>query len=369
MTALSFLIAYPQDKSRSMTDPIVASAMSHWAPRFLANGVALADFEDVTASIASWNDWCAAWSARAAIHEAIGRAALADAKHLSAGEQLQRAGVYYHFAKFLFVQDVAQMKAAHMKAVACRALALPYLAPAGERVAIPFEGTVLRGILRKPAGIARPPVMVMACGLDSCKEETGAYEQPFLARGIAVLVFDGPGQGEAEYDLPIRGDYEAPVKAVIDYVETRRDLDPARIGLWGVSLGGYYAPRAAAFEQRVKACIALSGPFDLLDAWDGLPELTREAFRVRSHCATSEGAKRNAATLSLEGIAGRIACPLFIVAGKQDRVIAWRHAERLAQAAKGPVELMLIEDGNHVANNRSYRWRLQSADWMAERLA
>jgi alpha-beta hydrolase superfamily lysophospholipase len=356
------------ESKREMTDALVASAISHWASRFVANGIALADFTDVTAAIGSWNAWCEAWSARASIHEEMGRAALAAGKHLSAAEHLQRAGVYYHFAKFLFVHDLVQMKAAHMKAVECRGLALPYLAPAGERVAIPFEGKMLFGILRRPAGIARPPVMVMACGLDSCKEETDAYEQPFLARGIAVLVFDGPGQGEAEYDFAIRGNYETAVKAVIDYIETRHDLDAARVGLWGVSLGGYYAPRAAAFEKRVKACIALSGPFDFLEAWDDLPELTREAFRVRSHCATQTDAKRNAATLTLKGVASRITCPLFIVAGKQDRVVPWRDAERLAGEANGPVELLVIDDGNHVANNRAYRWRLQSADWMAERL-
>ena len=75
----------------------------------------------------------------------------------------------------------------------------------------------------------------MAVGLDSTKEETDAYEQPFHPRGMATLVFDGPGQGEAQYDFAIRGDYEVPVKAVIDYVETRNDLDTARIGMWGVS--------------------------------------------------------------------------------------------------------------------------------------
>src|ERR1700730_7412382 len=251
-----------------MTDPLVTSAIAHWAHRFVANGVALADFQDVTASIASWNDWCRAWSARATIHEAMGRAALERGKFLSAGEHLQRAGVYYHFAKFLFVHDVAQMTAAHMKAVECRRLALPDLAPSGERVAIPFEGKTLYGILRKPAGVAKPPVMAMICGLDSCKEETDAYEAPYLARGIATLVFDGPGQGEAEYDFPIRGNYETAVKAVLDVIATRADLDAARIGLWGVSLGGYYAPRAAAFEPRVKACIALSGPYDFADCWD-----------------------------------------------------------------------------------------------------
>jgi dipeptidyl aminopeptidase/acylaminoacyl peptidase len=352
-----------------MTDALITSAIAHWAPRFVANGVALADFEDVTAAIASWGDWCRDWSARAEIHEAMGRAALAQGEHLSAGEHLQRAGVYYHFAKFLFVHDAAQMRAAHMKAVSCRTQALPHIVPSGERVTIPFEGRALYGILRKPTGIARPPVMVMVCGQDSCKEETDAYEQPYLARGIATLTFDGPGQGEAEYEFPIRGNYETAVKAVIDYVETRHDLDAARIGLWGVSLGGYYAARAAAFEKRVMACIALSGPFDFLDAWNGLPELTRETFRVRSHCATAEDAKRNAATLSLKGIASRIACPLFIVAGKQDRVVPWQDAERLAREARGPVELLMIEDGSHVANNRSYRWRPQSADWMAGKLA
>ncbi len=351
-----------------MSDARVASAIAHWAPRFVANGVALTDFEEVTASIAAWDDWCGAWSARAAIHERMGRDALAKGKLLSAGEHLQRAGVYYHFGKFLFVHDLAQMKAAHLKAIECRNLALPHLEPPGERVGIPFEGKTLYGILRKPAGVIRPPVMIMAVGLDSTKEETEAYERPFLQRGMAILVFDGPGQGEAEYDFPIRGDYETAVKAVCDFIETRGDLDAARIGLWGVSLGGYYAARAAAFEKRVKACIALAGPYDMGAAWDSLPDHTREAFRVRSHCKTQDEAKKHAATLTLKDAAQKIACPIFILAGKQDRVIPWRDAERLAREVKGPCELLIIEDGNHIANNRPYRWRLQSADWMAEQL-
>jgi dipeptidyl aminopeptidase/acylaminoacyl peptidase len=350
------------------SDPKVKAAISHWAPRFVANGVALTDFEEVTAAILSWDDWCRAWSERAALHEEMGRAALADNNRISAGEHLQRAGVYYHFGKFLFVHDIPQMRAAHHKAVECRTLALPHLNPPGERVEMPYEGKFLAGILRKPTGIQRPPVVVMAVGLDSAKEETDAYEQPFLARGLATLVFDGPGQGEGEYDFAIRGDYEVAVRAVLDFIETRDDLDASRIGMWGVSLGGYYAPRATAFEQRIKACIALGGPFDWAAAWDGLPELTREAFRVRSHCATQADAKRHAATLSLTGIAQNIACPIYIMNGKLDRIVPWRDAERLAREVKGPVTLNLIDDGNHVANNRAYRWRSQSADWMAEQL-
>jgi 2,6-dihydroxypseudooxynicotine hydrolase len=349
-------------------DPRVTAAIHHWAPRFVTNGVALSDFEDVTAAIGSWDDWCAAWSKRAAVHEEMGREALAAKKFLSAGDHLQRAGVYYHFGKFLFVQDLAQMKTAHMKAVECRNLALPHLRPAGERVEMPYEGKFLAGILRKPAGVERPPVLIFACGLDSCKEETDAYEQPFLARGIATLAFDGPGQGEGEYDFAIRGDYEVAVKAVIDFVETRRDLDASRVGMAGISLGGYYAPRAAAFDKRIKACLALGGPYDWGESWDGVPDLTREAFRVRSKSATLEEARRKAATLSLKGVAQNITCPIYIMNGKLDRIVQAADTQRLAREVKGPVVLNLVEDGNHIANNRAYRWRTQSADWMVEQL-
>lgn len=351
-----------------MPDPRVTSAIAHWAPRFVSNGVPLTDFQEVTAGLERWEDWCSAWCARAAQHEEIGRKALADGFKLSAAQHLTTAAVCYHFSKFVFVLDLEQMRAAHMKAVECRKLALPHLRPAGKYVRIAFEGKSFAGILRRPAGAARPPIVVMCMGLDSAKEEMESYESLFLARGLATLSFDGPGQGESEYDFAIRGDYEVAVKAVIDWLETRKDMDAGNIGLWGVSLGGYYAPRAAAFEKRVKACIGLSGPYNFGEIWDILPELTRETFRVRSKCASQDLARKHASTLSMHGVARQIECPLYLVAGKQDRLVPWQDAERVAQEASGPVELVVIEDGNHVANNRVYKYRTQSADWMARQL-
>jgi len=351
-----------------MPDARVQSAIAHWAPRFVSNGVPLTDFEEVTSGVERWEDWCRAWSARAAVHEELGRKSLADGYRLSAGEHLTRAAVCYHFSKFVFVVDYEQMKAAHRKAVECRNLALPLIDPPGERVQIPYEGRHLAGILRKPAGVARSPVVVMCMGLDSTKEEMDTNETGFLARGMATLTFDGPGQGEGEYDFAIRGDYEVPVKAVLDFIGTRGDLDAARVGLWGVSLGGYYAPRAAAFEKRIKACIALSGPFEWVEYFDQLPELTRHTFQVRSRSRTMAEARDRAATLTLKNVAKKITCPLFVVAGKQDSIVPWQEGERLAAAASGPVVRCFIDDGNHVANNRVYRWRAQSADWMARQL-
>jgi 2,6-dihydroxypseudooxynicotine hydrolase len=349
-----------------MPDARVQSAIAHWAPRFVSNGVPLTDFEEVTAGIERWEDWCRAWSARAAVHEDLGRKALADGYKRSAGEHLTRAAVCYHFAKFVFVIDTEQMKGAHRKAVECRNLALPLIDPPGERVLIPYEGKHLAGNLRKPAGAVKPPVVVMCMGLDSTKEEMDSNESVFLARGMATLAFDGPGQGEGEYDFAIRGDYEVAVKAVLDYVGNRGDVDGARIGLWGVSLGGYYAPRAAAFDKRIKACIALSGPFEWVEYYDRLPELTRNTFRVRSRSRTEAEARERAATLTLKNVAKNITCPLFVVAGKQDGIVPWQEGERLAAAASGPVVRCFLDDGNHVANNRAYRYRSQSADWIAQ---
>ena len=349
-------------------DARVQAAVEHWAPRFVANGVPMVDFNEVTASIERWEEWCAAWSRRAEIHEGLGQQAMDSGHTRTAGEMFTTAALCYHFAKFLFVNDVDQMRTAHRKAVVCLTTALPHLDPPGERVEIPFGSTMLAGNLRKPAGVTMPPVMIMIPGLDSTKEEFTSNEAPFLARGVATLSVDGPGQGEAEYELPIRGDYETPVSAVCDWLETRDDLDSRRIGIWGVSLGGYYAPRAAAFERRIKACLALGGPYAFADSWERVPDLTREAFRVRSHLTTDAEARAHAATLTLDGAAQRITCPLFIVFGRQDRLIPHEAAERLAAEASGPTTLLMVADGNHIANNRPYRYRSQSADWMRGQL-
>ena len=349
-------------------DERVATAISNWAPRFTANGVTAGDFARITAGLERWEDWCAAWSAVGAEHEDLGRAALAAGREMSAGAHLAQAAVYYHFAKFLFTDDLAQMRTAHRAAVRCLDDALPYLDPPGRRIEIPFEGSRLAGVLRQPPGDGPHPVMIMLSGLDSAKEELRSTEELFLARGIATFSVDGPGQGEAEYDLAIRGDWEVPGAAIIDCLVTEPGLDPDRIGVWGVSLGGYYAPRVASGDDRVRACVALAGPYNFADHWDNRPLLTREAFRVRSKSPDLEAARDVAGQLSMAGRAGLIRCPLLAVMGKLDRLIPWQDAARLVEEAGGPAELLLLEQGNHGCANLSPFHRYQTADWAAEQL-
>jgi 2,6-dihydroxypseudooxynicotine hydrolase len=352
-------------------DDRVAMAISHWAPRFTTNGVTAGDFERITSGLAAWDDWCAAWSEVAAEHEQLGRDALAAGRDMSAGAHLSQAAVYYHFAKFLFVSDLGQMRAAHMSAVACLTDALPFLDPPGRRVEIPFDGSHLVGILRLPTwqpGEEPPPVMIMIPGLDSAKEELRSTEELFLERGIATFSVDGPGQGEAEYDLAIRGDWEVPGGAIIDCLQNEPGVDPGRIGVWGVSLGGYYAPRVASGDDRVKACVALAGPYDFAGNWHNLPILTREAFRVRSKSPDPDTARARAAELSLAGRAEQIRCPLLAVMGRLDRLIPWLDAQRLVDEAGGPAELLLLERGNHGCANLAPFHRYATADWAAHHL-
>jgi dienelactone hydrolase len=351
-----------------MPDMRVTSAVAHWAPRFFANGVDPSDFTRVTAAIDGWDLWCAAWCAAAAQHEHLGRTALASGLTLSGGAHLAQAAVYYHFAKFMFVQDIPQMRAAHESAVGCLSDALPYLDPPGERVRVPFDGTELAGILRRPAGEGPHPVVILIAGLDSAKEEFRATEEFFLDRGLATFSVDGPGQGEAEYDLAIRPDWEIPGAAIIDTVAALPGIDPARIGVWGVSLGGYYAPRLASGDARVRACIALCGPFSLGETWHQLPELSRGAFRVRSKSATEQEARRRADELTMAGRAELLSVPTLVIAGKKDRIFPWQDARRLSQEAAGHAELLLLEEGNHGCANVTYLHRPYGADWMARQL-
>jgi 2,6-dihydroxypseudooxynicotine hydrolase len=209
--------------------------------------------------------------------------------------------------------------------------------------------------------------VLLIAGLDSAKEEFFAVENVFLARGMATFSLDGPGQGETGYALPIRPDFETPVAAALDVLCARRDLDRNRVGMLGVSLGGYYAARAAAFEPRIRAVVISGGPYDYGALIKGRAPHSFATFAKGSRTSTKEDTYEFAARLTLEGVLGRLTQPMIVVFGKRDRLVPWQHAARVAEEAPH-AKLWLFEEGNHVCMNITYRWRPQAADWLAERL-
>jgi len=348
-------------------DERVALAMRHWGERFVAQGVALSDINRTLGRIARWSDWCRQWGTTAEEYETAAKAAEAAGRGLTAAEAWRRAALCWHFGKFVFVEDASQLRAASERAVACYQRGAWALEPPAARVEIPYDGIELPGLLRRPAGSRKPPLVLMIPGLDSVKEELQTTADYFLRRGMATLAIDGPGQGETEFVRNIEPAYERPVAAVIDWLERRADFDLERLGAFGVSLGGYYAVRAAAFEGRIRAAIDHGGTFSLAENWPNRSTISRAAFQKRSGAASDSDAEERARAVDLTGVAERVECPLLVIHGKLDPISPFRDAERVAAAAPR-AELAAFEDGNHGLTDRVFESRSLMADWMAERL-
>ena len=346
-----------------MADERVEAAVANWAPRFVSQGVDFNDFRRVTSRVQTWPEWLPAWVANGDMHAQRAREAEQQARTLTAGEAWNHAALSYHFAKFVWMVDMARYRVASDQAVAALREVHRLLDPAAERLEIPFEGATMFANLRLPQDAERPPLALLLPGLDSTKEEFFEWENVFLRRGMATLSLDGPGQGETGYTTLIHPNYEVGVAAALDHLEW-----DAPIGLAGVSLGGYYAARAAAFEPRVRAAAGVSGPFNFGDIWDARPSLTRETFQHHTGAANAQEARAKASELDLSGVAERIGQPLLIVAGKLDRLVNWRESKRIADAAPNAT-FVLLENGNHVCNDVPYRYRPLVADWLREQLS
>jgi pimeloyl-ACP methyl ester carboxylesterase len=350
-----------------MADARVQAAIDNWGPRLIANGVDYNDFVRTTRSIERWEDWLDAWVATAEEHLALAEQAEARRRRLSAGEAYVRAAVCFHFAKFVWVLDAERNRQTTRRAIASLARAHALLDPTAERVEAPLDGARVAANLRRPSGASFPPLVVLIPGLDSTKEEFFHWEGCFLERGMATLSLDGPGQGETGFELHIRPDYEVAVAAILDAVAGRDDLDHRRIGAVGVSMGGYYAPRAAAFEKRIRAVAGISGPYDMSANWENLPAVTRETLQHHTGAPDAEEARRRTAELSLDGVLGRLKQPALIVTGRLDRLIPWEDTKRIADEAPNAT-WVLYEDGTHVCNNIPFKSRPLVVDWMAEQL-
>ena len=350
-----------------MPDERVQAAINNWAPRFTSQGVDYNDFLRTTSGLERWDEWLDAWCATGDIHAGLAREAESQGHALTAGEAWVQAALCYHFAKFVWMVDMGKYRAAADRAVDALYRAHKHLDPTAERIEILFDGATMVGNLRRPKEAERPPLVLLLPGLDSTKEEFFTWEDVFLKRGLATLSLDGPGQGETGYATHIRADYEAPVGAALDALAKRHDLDMGRVGAVGVSLGGYYAPRAAAFEPRIRAVSPIGGPCNFGECWYGTPSLTRGTFRHHSGAKDQAEALARASTLDLGPVLGRIKQPMLVVFGRLDRLIPYQQAERVAAEAPNAT-LVMYENGNHVCNNLPYKYRPLVADWMREQL-
>jgi dienelactone hydrolase len=254
------------------------------------------------------------------------------------------------------------------------------------RVAIPYEGTTLPAYFSAaPATDDGPaPVMIMWNGLDSTKEHmysSGHWEE-LAARGISCLMIDTPGSGEALrlQGLTARVDTEAWATACVDYLLTRDDVDADRIGLVGWSLGGYYAPRAAAFEKRLALVVAWGANHN----WGAVQRrrLEREGERPAPHYwehvlwvwdhDNLDDFIEFADAVKLDGVVEKITVPFLICHGENDRQIPLQYAHRsYDQAVNSPnrhLRIFTAAEGatEHIGLDHFAHTSTYIADWVAD---
>lgn len=304
---------------------------------------------------------------------------------ISAGEKYERAATYYLTAERLQAHGAPGRTALYQQFLDAFARGVELTHENCERVEIPYGDAHIAGLYVRAEGVkGKAPILVQVNGLDSTKEMKLRVGLPgWLARrGVSSLLIDQPGTGEA---LRLHGmtavyNSEAWASKVVDWLETRDDIDSSRIGLEGVSLGGYYCPRAVAFEPRFACGVVWGANHDWRDIQK--KRLQREgSFPVPhywEHVRWVWGAKdmddfmEIAENVHLDGILDRIKVPFLVTHGEKDSQIplhwAQRTYEQLVNSPRRELKIFTERDGGvqHSSFDNPANAGAYIADWVAD---
>lgn len=330
--------------------------------------------------------WFAAWAAMGDAVREDAEAAASAGRGLTAANGFLRASSYYHIGeRFKLPKDDDALDAYRKGVDSFGRYAELVDGPPVERVEVPFEGTSLPAYLTLPAGGGGPyPCVVFFDGLDITKElqfVRGVDE--LRRRGVGCLVIDGPGNGESIRfrGLALRPDYEAAGSAALDYLGGRSEVDAARVGVMGISLGGYYAARCASKEPRFAACVCWGGIWDYQATWRRrIAESFGGAMSVAGDhicwvlgCDTFDEALERLGAYALDGVVQEMRCPYLLLHGARDEQIPLADAEAVfAAVGSADKELRVFDErtggATHCQNDRLMVGTVAWADWFADRL-
>jgi dienelactone hydrolase len=321
------------------------------------------------------DSWVVEWTRVAERNEQMADQFAAQGLKVTANEFYLRASNFYREACWPQPVTDSRMLPSYKKMRETFDKAWELVRPSFERVRINYEGTMLDGYFRKPNGAAgrKFPTVIAFQGADTMAEATIQNAGAYMARGLAYLAVDFPGQGGALRlkDLHLPPDTERISKAMIDYLETRADVDADRIGMQAISMGGYGAPRCASGDKRIKAALMSSGSFclqqDIFDYYPPIQERVRWIIGARDLA----DARKKLADYTLEGRARQIECPMLIGFSKDDRIMDPQGAYRLYQAAVNSKREMVEGTGHNQASNAGGPRGMRSPvlpDWAAKHL-
>jgi len=305
----------------------------------------------------------------------------------SAGEKLKRAALYYQTAERMQGHGHPGRAETYAKALAAFQNGTRLARDNVVRVEMPYQGKLLSGLFTRGEGDGPRPAVIYCNGLDSTKELLyfSWLPQALAKRGISCLCVDQPGTGEALRleGLPATPESERWASGWLDWLEARDDVDAARIGMTGISLGGYYAPRAVAFEPRFASGAVWGANHDWAEVQQ--KRLRREGENPVPHywshvhwvfgATDMEDFLDKSRGMTLDGVLANIRVPFLVTHGEQDRQIGLDYAHRsydeLVNSPKRELKIFTPREGGveHVgADNMSFG-RDYIADWFAETLA
>jgi dipeptidyl aminopeptidase/acylaminoacyl peptidase len=335
------------------------------------------------------NAWFREWAREARTVEARGRERIADGHGASGAKYLQRASAYYHVGERFLQPKTKEGMEAYRRGVDCLRDAAKFIRrPRLEHVEIPYGDTSLPAIYVHAQDVSssgKVPAVVFFDGLDVTKEiQYFKGVSDLVERGIACLIVDGPGNGEAIRfrNLYLRHDTEHYATPAWEYLAARPEIDPKRIGVMAISLGGYYAPRAAAFEQRYACCIAWGAQWDYQKIWrERFERLARSDTPSLSvawrhilwvlNASSQEDVLRRLEPFKLDGVVQKITCPFLLLHGEGDEQVPLTEARACFDAVgarQKTFKLFTREEGGYhhcQIDNQSicaaYMW-----DWLED---
>ena len=315
--------------------------------------------------------WHNEWTGVAQKNEQLAAEFEHEQRKVTAHEFYLRAADFYRRAVVYMPDTDSRMLPTFKKLEEMFNKAWSLVNPPFEQVRIPYEGQMLPALFFPGRGKpgTRLPVVYNYGGADGIllRGEDGGAGQ-YVRRGMSFIDVDGPGHGNTlrEKKLYAPPDSERVAKAVIDYLVTRADVDPDRIGLHGSSMGGYSGPRSATAEKRIKAVAVWSGAYNLVDdIFDYYPPI-QDRLRWLIGAKDLKEAREKIKEFTLEGRAAKIECPLLVGYSYDDRVMDPRGALKLYETAVNSPDRSMIEGVGHGA--KRFDRRTYIADWFMKQL-
>ncbi len=323
--------------------------------------------------------WERSWISLAERTEKKAKDALADGREITARQHFFSANQYWRMSDvFLTMEDNAKKTERFIKSQENFRAAAALNDPKMEVITVKcgdeeYEGYFCHPVNPKPG---KWPAVFLIGGADAFAEEIFFSGRQILERGWALLLVDTPGRGSSSYvkGIPTRHDYEIPSSASIDYLVSRPEVDEDRIGLIGISMAGYYAPRAAAFDDRIKALVGWCGCYNMLDDLYIFCEHLRPTLQRLLGGVSDEVAREMLIPFTMEGVAQNITCPTLITHGAEDRLMDVEGAKRLFNEISSTDKTLKIYDDSKAGGviHCSHDYWVDNVpfmlDWMEDRL-